>query len=115
MRSALHRPPRPIGVTGARRRSVGLPGLKIWKPPSFVQRHVGVAEDDRVRVGEAGAHPREAPLGGAGVVDRADRVPSISIAVRLRQLAAQLGAVDVAVDGDHRGPSSWISAAPMPR
>ena len=49
----------PIVCAGARRRSVGLPGLRIWKPSSrlLVQRHVGVAEHHDVgALAEAAPH-----------------------------------------------------------
>ena len=63
----------PIVWCGARRRSVGEPGLKMAKPPRrLVQRDVRVPEDDRVGVGEAAAHPRQAPGGRPGVVDHRD-------------------------------------------
>jgi hypothetical protein len=65
-----------------------------------VQRQVGVAEDDRVGIGEAGAEALDPALRGAGVVDDRDRRPLGVEADGLGQLAAELGAVDVSLHGD---------------
>jgi hypothetical protein len=65
----------------------------------FVERHVGVAEDDRTGVGKPRPKPLQATLGGAGVVDHAEDDPIDLERQGLRQVAPELGAVDVAVDG----------------
>ena len=67
-----------------------------------------MAEDDRVRVGEAGPKPLEAPPGGAGVVDHTqDYVPELQ-ADRFGQLPPELGAVDIAVDRGDRAQLTQV-------
>ena len=69
----------------------------------LMQRQVRVAEDHRVGLGEAPAHPAEPPLGRAGVVQDRDRGAAGLERGDRRQRFAHLGVVDVAVHGDHGG------------
>ncbi len=93
----------PIVCSGARRRSVGEPGLKSWKS-SFVlvQRQVRVAEDDGVGVREAVAHPAQAPVPRAGVVDHRDPGPARLDDPRQREPCLHLRAVHVPAHGVQR-------------
>ena len=86
---------RPIVCRGWRRRSVGLPGLKIWKPSRLlVERDVRVAEDHRVaRRGSAPASARAAPRLGPASCTIAIRAPA---AVHGRARAAAAGAAGAA-------------------
>src|SRR5829696_2077526 len=68
----------------------------------LVQRHVGVAKDDGVRIREADPHPVQTALGRSGVMDHPERRSVEIQRQRLGQLAPQLRAVDVAVDRDDR-------------
>ena len=73
------RPWRGPSCAGARRRSVGLPGLKIWKPSRPRGADVRVPEHDGVGAsGEARAQPLEAAAARAGVVQHRDRAPPAS-------------------------------------
>ena len=67
-----------------------------------VQRYVGVAEHDRIDVGESPAEAREAPRRRAGIVNEANR-QSVGVDRRhRRQRGPHFAVVDVAVDGDKR-------------
>ena len=73
----------PIVCSGARRRSVGEPGLKIWKPSRPRARDVRVAEHDRVRLRERRRIARAARPPGPG------RAPPRSAPRRARTPAAR--------------------------
>ena len=97
----------PIVCLGARRRSVGLPGLRIWKP-SGACSWSGMWEwpktTDVRAVAEAAAHPLEAAGARAGVVDHRDPRAVRLHHPLLRQQPAQVGAVHVPVHAHHRRP-----------
>jgi hypothetical protein len=59
---------------------------------------VGMAEDDRVRVGESRSESLQATPGGAGVMDHTEDDLFQLERERLGEVAAEPGAVDVAVD-----------------
>lgn len=63
-----------------------------------------MAEDHGVGAGEAPAKAREPSLGGAGVVDHRDARPLSLDHPRGGQAHTKRRRVDVAVDGEHRGP-----------
>ena len=101
----------PIVWRGARRRSVGEPGLKIAKPVALlVQREVRVAEDDGVGVREAPAHPRQPAGGGPGVVDHRD-----PRARRPRRSAPAAAAPAARPRRRCRGPRAPAARAPRAR
>ena len=110
MRAKVIRPRRPtvaspIVCRGWRRRSVGLPGLKIWNAPSarhLVQRDVAVAEDHGGAAGERRPLALEPPARRAGVVDHPDAHAARLDDAARRQPRPQLGRVDVAVHGGDR-------------
>jgi hypothetical protein len=65
----------------------------------LVQRHVGVAEDDDVGLGEPGSQALQAALRRACVVDHTQNYVLELERDLLGQLAAKLRTVDVAVNG----------------
>jgi hypothetical protein len=68
----------------------------------LVERHMGVAEDHRVRVGESQTQPLETALRRTGVVDHTQNYVLQLQRDRLRELAAEPGTVDVAVNRGDR-------------
>ena len=98
----------PIVWWGARRRSVGLPGIEDLETPApaagrpLVMGKVRMAVDHGVDAGEAPPHPRQPPRGRPGVVDHGDPRPVGLDDPRLGQPPAQLAVVDVAAHGRDR-------------
>src|SRR5687768_7676544 len=72
----------------------------------FVERQVGVAEDDCICLREAAPHAPEPAFGGTRVVDDRDPVIARGELERLGKTLAELGGVNVPVDRLDRWPRS---------
>ena len=84
---------RPAALRGA----AGIEDLEAI--PLLVQGQMGMSEDNRVRIGESRSEPLQAALGGTGVMDHAEDDLFQLERERLGEVAAELGAVDVAMNG----------------
>ena len=101
----------PIVKLGCRRLSVGLPGLKIWKPRDRIRSSSGMCEWPKITAFAPVNDRRNRsslPLGEAGVVH--DSQPDIPDRQHetLWQQRAHRGVIDVAVDGGHLSETAQL-------